>query len=121
MEEIKATFMHSVVMAEKQVPSLALSLGQKFSQVAFRGAGPWEEPPAPSMKSGVRKKRASRTDVKMHILLLTNSDLQALRVQNENMSERENPIFRSRAWSPACGGGVHEEEGSRAARRKFSF
>ena len=75
--------------------------------------------PASAMKGGVRKTWASETYCETHVLLLTNDDLQPLRVQNENMSERANPIFRKRAGSPACGGGVYEEDEPRAARRKF--
>ena len=73
------------------------------------------------MKGGVRKKEPSETYWKIDVLLLTFDDLGPLRVQNENMPERQNPIFRKRAGSPACGGGVHEEEEPRAARRKISF
>ena len=96
------------------------SLRRNFSQAASRIAVPLGgQPPAPAMKSGVRKKPASQTHLKINVLLSTNSYLQALRVQNENMSERENPIFRQRAGSPACGGGAYEEEDPRAARSKF--
>ena len=59
--------------------------------------------------------------MKIDVLPLRNHRLRAPRVQNENMSERENQIFRKRAGSPACGGGVYEEQHPRAARRKFVF
>ena len=94
---------------------LSTELSTDCFQVAVRG------PPAPAMKGAVRKKQPSETYWKMDVLLLTNDDLRPLRVQNENLSERKNPIFRTRAGSPACGGRVHEEEEPRAARRKNSF
>ena len=103
------------------VPSFAPSLRQDFSQVAFRVAVALGGPPALARKRGVRKKRVSQTHLKKNVLLLKKGDFQALRVQNGNMSERANPIFRKRAGSPACGGGVHEEEDPRAARRKILF
>ena len=67
--------MHSVVIAKEQVPSFAPSLRQDFSQVAFRVGVALGGPPAPAMKSGVRKKRASETYWKIDVLLLTNDDL----------------------------------------------
>ena len=95
---------------------------RRTSQVASRWPCPWQlGPPAPATKSGVRKKRASETYLKTDVLLMTNDDLRALRVQNENQSERRDPIFRKRAGSPACGGGACEEERPRAARRKSFF
>ena len=63
--------MHSVIMAKERF------------RVAFRVAAAFGGPPAPAMKSGVRKKRASRTHLKMNVLLLQKTDFQALRVQNE--------------------------------------
>ena len=84
-------------------------------------AVPLAGPPAPATKSGVRKKRASETYLKIDVLLLTNDHLRALRVQNE-ICRRGKIQFSENALGPPRAGAGFVKKRDRAQRgENFHF